>query len=144
MPFKIELNEYGQIVRTPFNLSDSFYEGQINGELDLLKSDGKVLSGCSVWTRKGTKVADIAWFSNELWKKQKEKTEATMAPEICGEVSSMSNTDYEMNQKRKFYFEQGAKEFWFCDDYENMSFYSPKRKLKKSILFPEFPHRVEI
>ena len=144
LPFKIELNEYGQIIMNPVKLSHSAYQGEIGHILKTQRDDGIVLAECAVWTRKGTKVADVAWFSDELWKKQKGKTEATIAPEICVEVSSMSNTDYEMNQKRKLYFEQGAKEFWFCDDYGNMSFYSPKRKLKKSILFPEFPDKVEI
>jgi len=144
LPFKIELNEYGQIIMNPVKLSHSAYQGEIGHILKTQRDDGIVLAECAVWTRKGTKVADVAWFSDELWKKQKGKTEATIAPEICVEVSSMSNTDYEMNQKRKLYFEQGAKEFWFCDDYGNMSFYSPKRKLKKSILFPEFPDKVKI
>ena len=47
-------------------------------------------------------------------------------------------------QNLRLYFEQGAKEVWICDEYGNMSFYSPKRKLVKSKMFAEFPNKVEI
>lgn len=144
LPFKIELNEWGQIVMNPVKLNHSVYQGEISHLLKSINPDGRVLVECAVWTQKGTKVADVAWFSSERWKGQKGKTEATIAPEICVEVSSMSNTDYEMKEKRKLYFDQDAKEFWLCDEYGNISFYDSKRKLNKSVLFPEFPNKIEI
>ena len=144
LPFKIELNEYGQIVMNLVKLNHSVYQGEIISRLRAINPDGKVLAECAVWTCKGTKVADVAWFSDELWSKQRGKTEATIAPEVCVEVSSMSNTGNEMKEKRELYFEQGAQEFWFCDEYGNISFYNSKKKLKNSVLFPEFPVKVEI
>ena len=144
LPFKIELNEWGHIVMNPVKLSHSAYQGEIGKIMSNLRDDGLVLSECAVWTRKGTKVADVAWFSDERWRKQKGNAEATIAPEICVEVLSMSNSAYEMEVKRKLYFEQSAQEFWICDEYGNISFYSAKRKLAKSKMFPEFQKRVEI
>ena len=144
LPFKIELNEWGQIVMNPVKLNHSVYSGEIIRLLVTESPEGKVLAECAVSTRKGTKVANVAWFSDELWNQMRGKTEATIAPEICVEVLSMSNSDYEMKEKRKLYFEQGAKEFWICDEYGNMSFYTAKRKLVKSKMFPEFPDKVEI
>lgn len=144
LPFKIELNEWGQIVMNPVKLNHSAYQDEISHLLKNIILDGRTLVECAIWTRKGTKVADVAWFSDEIWKQQKGKTEATIAPEICVEVLSMSNSDDEMKEKRKLYFEQGAKEVWICDEYGNMSFYSPKRKLVKSKMFAEFPNKVEI
>jgi Uma2 family endonuclease len=142
LPFKIELNERGQMVMTAIDNRTSFLKSEI--ALTLNRNFGRIGISCPIWTRKGTKVADVAWFSDERWKKQKGKTEATIAPELCVEVLSMSNSDYEMKEKRKLYFEQGAKEFWICDEYGNVSFYGAKRKLAKSKLFPEFPTKVEI
>ncbi|MDQ3179103.1 MAG: Uma2 family endonuclease [Acidobacteriota bacterium] len=144
LPFRIELNEWGHIVMNPVKLSHSAYQGEIGKIMNNLRDDGIVLAECAVWTRKGTKVADVAWISDDLWKKLKGKTEADIAPEICVEVLSMSNSVYEMDVKRKLYFEQGAKEFWICDEYGNISFYSPKRKLAKSKMFSEFPNKVKI
>jgi Uma2 family endonuclease len=66
------------------------------------------------------------------------------APEVCVEVLSMSNSDIEMKEKRKLYFERGAKEVWICDEYGNISFYNPKRKISKSAMFPDFPKKIEI
>ena len=141
LPFKIELNEWGQIVMTEKNNQTSFLKSEI---AKTFKERGMTGISCPIWTKKGTKVADVAWFSDVLWKTQKGKTEATVAPEICVEVLSMSNSAYEMEVKRKLYFEQGAKEFWICDEYGNISFYNSKRKFAKSKMFPEFPSKVEI
>lgn len=144
LPFKIETNEYGQIVMNPVKLNHSVYQGEMISRLRALNPDGKVLAECAVSTRKGTKVADVAWFSDKLWKGQKGKAEASVAPELCVEVASMSNSPKEMDEKRNLYFEQGAQEFWFCDEYGNISFYNQERRLKHSTLFPEFPDTIEI
>ncbi len=144
LPFKIELNEWGHIIMNPVKLSHSAYQGEIGKIMNNLRDDGIVLAECAIWTRKGTKVADVAWVSDKLWKKLKGKTEADVAPEICVEVLSMSNSAYEMEVKRALYFEQGAKEFWICDEYGNISFYDAKRKLNKSKMFPEFSDKIEI
>ena len=144
LPFKIELNECGQILMTKRTNQTSFKKSKISSQIHKLSDKGRITISCPIWTRKGTKVADVAWFSEELWKTQRGKIEAEIAPEICVEVLSMSNSDDEMKEKRKLYFEQGAKEVWICDEYGNMSFYSPKRKLVKSKMFAEFPNKVEI
>jgi Uma2 family endonuclease len=145
LPFKIELNEYGQIVMNPVKLSHSAYQGEIGNKLRALAPDmGRILVECAVWTKKGTKVADVAWFTDERWAGQKGKPEASVAPELCIEVASISNSQREMTQKRKLYFEQGAMEFWFCDEYGFLSFYDASGKIDRSFLFPEFPNKVEI
>jgi Uma2 family endonuclease len=145
LPFKIELNEYGQIVMNPVKLSHSAYQGEIVNRLRALLPDlGRTLVECAVWTKKGTKVADVAWFSDKLWQSQKGKAEASVAPELCVEVASMSNTEGEMAEKRKLYFQQGAQEFWFCDEYGDITFYNSEGRLKSSVLFSEFPNKVEI
>ena len=144
LPFKIELNEYGQIVMNPVELNHSVYQGEISHLLKSMNPHGRVLAECAVWTKKGTKVADAAWFSNERWKTQKGKAEAQIAPEICVEVASMSNSQREMRLKRKLYFEQGAQEFWFCDNYSNITFFDAEGPLNRTVLFPDFPNKIEI
>ncbi len=144
LPFRIELNERGQIVMNPVKANHSVYQGEIIRLLVNINPDGRVSAELAVWTSKGTKVTDVAWISIERWKEIKGKTEAMIAPEICVEVLSMSNSDDEMKEKRKLYFERGAKEVWICDEYGNVVFYNSKRKLKKSKMFSEFPNKVEI
>jgi Uma2 family endonuclease len=99
---------------------------------------------CAIRTRQGTKVADVAWASMERVKVIHKEADASVAPEVCVEVVSMSNTRSEMAKKRKLYFEQGAREVWECDEYGKMRFYGPVGELKRSALFPDFPARIEL
>lgn len=142
LPFKIELNEYGQIVMNPVKINHSFYQGRIATMLQNMREDGVSLTECAIWTRKGTKCADVAWASIELFEQLQGKTEAVIAPEVCVEVTSLSNTNKEMRQKRKLYFEQGAKEVWICDEYGDVKFYNESGELEQSKMFPAFPLKI--
>ena len=144
LPFKIELNEYGKIVMSPVKFEHSVFQGEIIRLLNTLVQGGRSAVECAISTRKGTKVADAAWLSEERYKQNKHKTECEIAPEICVEVVSSSNTEDEMREKQGLYFEKGAKEVWFCEENGNMSFYSLTGKLERSLLVPEFPQRIEI
>ena len=144
LPFKIELNERGQIVMSPTKVWHSAYQGEIALLLNALMKGGKILTECAIETSKGTKVADVAWASAGRFKRIRHEVACSVAPEICVEVVSESNTQAEMDEKRRLCFEKGAKEAWFCDDYGTMSFYNPEGKLKKSVCCPGFPARVRI
>ena len=144
LPFKIELNEKGEIVMNPVKVNHSIYQGEIAALMRSMREGGMVLAECAVWTKKGTKVADVAWASKQTLKVIKDQTECSIAPEVCVEVISYSNTDKEIRGKRKLYFDRGAKEVWICNKYGEITFYNPKRKLKKSELFPNFPLKIEI
>jgi Uma2 family endonuclease len=109
-----------------------------------MRQDGLALAECAVSTRKGTKVADVAWASLARAEAMQNETEASVAPEVCVEVVSMGNSKREMNAKKKLYFEKGAQEIWFCDEYGYMTFYNPQGQLDRSELFPDFPARVEL
>ncbi len=71
-----------------------------------------------------------------------DRASCSVAPEICVEVVSASNTAEEMAHKRKLYFEAGAAEVWFCDEQGAVQFFSVKGTLKRSRLCPKFPVRV--
>jgi Uma2 family endonuclease len=142
LPFKIELNEYGQIVMNPVKINHSVYQGRIIKLMGKLREDGEVMAECAIWTRRGTKVADVAWSSPETFVHIEGKTEARIAPEVCVEVVSMSNSEREMRLKRRLYFEQGAHEVWICDEYGAIKFYDASGELEKSKMFPDFPEKV--
>ncbi|HEX4947606.1 MAG TPA: Uma2 family endonuclease [Blastocatellia bacterium] len=144
LPFKIELNERGQVVMSPTKILHSVYQGKLSNLLFLLHTGGEVLVECAVKTRKGIKVADVAWASSELFQQIKNDVAASHAPEICIEVFSGSNTKAEMEEKRQLYFEQGAQEVWFCNRKGAISFYNPAGKLPQSELCPEFPTKIQV
>ncbi len=144
LPFKIELNEYGQIVMSPVKLVHSAFQGEIVYLLRSMMNAGTALVECAVKTKKGTKVADVAWLSEKRYKQNRYKTECEIAPEICVEVLSESNTKKEMKEKQRLYFEQGSQEVWLCKENGDIAFYDPKGLLEKSHLVPTFPTHIDI
>jgi Uma2 family endonuclease len=142
LPFKIETDERGQIIMNPVKINHSFYQGRIGNLIQNMRADGVILTECAIWTRRGTKCADVAWASLELFAKIQNKTEAQIAPELCVEVLSMSNSEPEMKQKRKLYFEQGAREVWICDEYGKIRFFDESGELENSKMFADFPKAI--
>ncbi len=144
LPFKIELNHRGQIIMSPAKVYHSAYQGEIEYLLRSLNKNGRALPECAIWTRNGTKVADVAWVSNQRFTIIKNEIECSIAPEICIEVLSNSNTDEEMQEKRQLYFDQQAQEVWICKQDGAIKFYNSKCQINKSILIPDFPQKIEI
>ena len=142
LPFKIELTETGQILMTPVKVLHAAFQGEIEHLLRRLKQDGLALPECAVATRKGTKVADVAWISYERFARIRHETEAPIAPEICVEILSASNTAEEMREKALLFFEKEAQEFWLCTEEGQMSFYNRTGQLARSLLVPDFPQVV--
>jgi len=49
-----------------------------------------------------------------------------------------------MREKRKLYFEQGAKELWICTEQGDMKFFNTGGKIDPSFLVPDFPKHIEL
>lgn len=141
LPFKIELDQWGRIVMSPAKVYHAVYQAEIAYALKFLLKKGRILTECAIATTKGTKVADVAWMSDERFLQVKHQAECSVAPEICVEVLSSSNTQDEMREKRQLYFEQGAIEVWICSEQGEMTFYTPSSELAQSILIPEFQQK---
>ena len=139
LSFKIELNRQGQLIMTPVKVYHSVFQGEIAALLKAERKDGKVLTECAVRTHQGTKVADVAWVSAETFQRVKNEVECSVAPEVCIEVLSSSNTAEEMEDKRSLYFANGAEEVWICDQQGHIRFYMPGTERNGSLLFPDFP-----
>ncbi len=124
LPYKIELNEWGNIVMTPASNRHGSIQMKIGFLMMSQMGHGTVLSECSVDTSKGVKVADVAWASSEFLDRNRGQTPYIEAPEICVEIISPSNTQEEMMEKKDLYFSRGAREFWLCDEDGNMAFHN--------------------
>ena len=142
LPFKIELNESGQILMSPVKVYHSAFQGKIAALLYIHLGQGEVLAECAIKTDMGTKVADVAWASDERFAVIRTETECSIAPEICVEVVSESNTDDEMNKKKALYFKKGALEVWMCDEHGQMEFYGLDGKRNTSSLVESFPGNI--
>jgi len=143
LPFKLELNEYGQIVMSPAKVYHSILQGEIAALLKNFRPEGRALTECAIYTHKGTKVADVAWASPEVFQHIKTEVECSVAPEICVEILSSTNTGIEMQDKISLYFSRGAKEVWLCSPEGKLTFHIPANIVEHSVLFPNFPQQVD-
>jgi Uma2 family endonuclease len=143
LPFKIELNKWGQIVMSPVKIKHSFYQGRIQRLLESLLKTGEVMPECAIDTSDGVKVADVVWCSAERFDRIQEQVSASIAPEICIEVKSSGNTLDEMEFKQRLYFEAGAIEVWICNEQGQITFSNDRSELAQSLLVPNFPDRIE-
>lgn len=137
LPFKIELNRFGQIVMSPA----SNHHGYIQARLTyfLMKhgdDESRVVTECSIDTEDGTKVADVAWLSPGFWSAHGSETPYSGAPDLCIEIQSPSNSKAELEFKRSLYFSAGAKEVWVCNESAELTFNCPEGQIEQSSLFP--------
>lgn len=139
LPYKIELNGRGQIIMSPTSYYRGKYSNRIARILESLATEGEVIVECAVETADGVREADVAWLSSGLAAQMQEVYACPIAPEICVEVLSPSNTIEELLQKRLLYIGAGAKEYWMCDREGKMRFFDGTKELEKSQLIPEFP-----
>ncbi len=143
LPYKIELNQWGQIVMSPAKIKHGFFQNKIGSLLDQLTTGGEATIECAIQTADNVKVADVAWASDERADIILEEVSASIAPEICVEVRSDSNTNAEMEFKKKLYFEAGAQEVWICDRLGNLTFFNQEQQLETSKLVPDFPLQIK-
>ncbi|MBR8827553.1 MAG: Uma2 family endonuclease [Gomphosphaeria aponina SAG 52.96 = DSM 107014] len=144
LPFKIETNKWGQIVMSPAKFKHSFYQGRIISILAELMDTGQPIPEAAIQTTDGVKVADVVWCSDGRLVQILEEDAASIAPEICVEVKSGSNTLKEMEEKKNLYLEAGAVEVWLCNEAGDIRFYNQQGELKNSLLVPDFPNKIVI
>jgi Uma2 family endonuclease len=100
------------------------------------------LPECPVSTIDGVKAADVGWYSAERFALVEGQIAFELAPEICVEILSPSNTAAEMQHKRHLYFEASAEEVWLCDETGHLQFFAasaPDTPVEKSTRCPSFP-----
>ena len=145
LPFKMELNRWGQLIMSPAKNIHSVLQWEIQRTIyDLLGHNGKAIPECSILTSDNVKVADVVWISDARYAQVKHEIVYSIAPELCIEVISASNTKKEMLQKKDLYFAAGAEEFWICTETGELSFYNRSGEMKQSQLLPNFPAKISI
>ena len=92
LPYKIELNQWGQIVMSPAKPKHSIYQGIILELLNSMLNTGLAFPECAIATSDNVKVADVVWASDERLNIIEDEDAASIAPEICLEIKSASNT----------------------------------------------------
>jgi Uma2 family endonuclease len=138
----MELNRQGQIIMSPTRYKHGYFQTEIAWLLKNRMPQGYVTTECGIETSDGTKVADATWSSAERFQVNRDMFSCSIAPEICVEVSSPANAWDEMMRKRDLYFQQGALEYWLCDELGNVRFFDHTGEIDCSRLCPAFPNRI--
>jgi Uma2 family endonuclease len=112
LPYKIELNAWGKVEMSPASNRHSRLQGLLALALGTQLKGGGVLPECSILTRIGIRVPDVAWASSDFLAAYGEITPFMRAPEICVEIVSPSNVQAEITEKRDAYLATGALEVW--------------------------------
>jgi Uma2 family endonuclease len=115
LPYKIELNSWGKLEMTPANNRHGRLQSAVAFELRR-QLQGMVVTECSILTRIGVRVPDVAWASPEFMQAFGEITPYTQAPEICVEILSPSDADAEVVEKTAAYLAAGALEVWLVSE----------------------------
>ena len=141
LPYRVETNCYGQLLMSPpASGGHSSRQGDIAYTLRR-KLGGSSLPECPISTLDGVKVADVGWYSDSRFEQVANQNVFEIAPEICIEVLSPSNSELEMRTKRHLYFEAGAEEVWLCDISGKIRYFSkssPDQELSISPVCPKF------
>ncbi len=146
LPYKIETNGYNQIIMSPA----SSWHGEIQAEICRVLGNrlpgGRVINEAPIQTSDGIRVPDVAWISMERRKPHRHAVTLPVAPEICIEVLSPSNTREEMQEKMQLFFGASAHEVWLCDEDGRMKFFtavSAPQSVPQSLLCPDFPLQID-
>lgn len=132
LPYKIELDRYGNIVMSPASNRHGRLQGVLFALLDRL-AHGRALLETSIATPEGVKVADVAWCSDSFYQRHGYETPYSAAPEICVEVRSPSNSDEEMRLKTALYLAAGAQEVWVVQESGEVRYFGAEGERSASL-----------
>jgi Uma2 family endonuclease len=110
VPGKIEIDLWGRVVMSP----PSVYHGTVQARLvrRLAALAGEAIVEVPIATPMGLFLPDVAWASAQFMKLHRAENPLMVAPEVCIEVVSPSNSVKEMQEKKEAYFAVGAQEVW--------------------------------
>ena len=132
LPFKIELNQFGQLLMSPVSNLHGLIKARLAAALLNEMPKGEVITGCSIETSDGVKVADVVWASATFIAEYGYSTPYIKAPELCIEIVSPSDSKQEMAQKTELYLARGAQEVWIIHEGAEIDIFTHTGPLTKS------------
>jgi Uma2 family endonuclease len=132
LPYKIEINAWGKIEMSPASNRHGRLQAELIAELKRELPAGLVVSECSILTRIGIRVADVAWASADFMQAFGEITPYQRAPEICVEIVSASNTKAEIDEKIGACLAAGAREVWLVSEAGDIRYFNASGEHAKS------------
>ena len=145
LPYKIELNKWGNIEMSPARNRHGKLQSRIAYLLQPQMPDGITVTECAIETVENVKVPDVAWTSYERYDSATAPDDfyTDTAPEICVEIVLPSNAPAEQMYKGELYLQAGAEEFWLGDELGGVRFFETKGPMERSKPCPDFPQTIE-
>jgi Uma2 family endonuclease len=131
LPYKVELNSWGKVEMSPANNRHSRLQGELAAELRR-QLGATVFTQCSILTKIGIRVPDVAWASSNFMTAYGEITPYMRAPEICVEIISPSNVQAEIEEKKRAYLETGAEEVWLVSEDGSIRYFDRSGEIAKT------------
>jgi len=147
LPFKVELTSRGILEMSPARPRHGEFQSRISTLLTQLLPKGRVIVECPIESVEGeVRVPDVAWIERGRERYNATETALIVAPDICVEVLSWSNTPEEMTHKREFCAVLGCREFWACTEAGAVTFHEAAtgERLASSALCPSFPSTINL
>ncbi len=142
LPYKVETNARGQLILSPRTNRHSDLQSALFQLLQQYAPEGHISVEYALATPEGVKAPDVVWMSRERREKMRATGDpSTLAPEVCVEVMSTSNTNEEMQKKRARYRTIGAEEIWVVSEDGAIRFYA-EEEIDHSAIAPGCPNRV--
>jgi Uma2 family endonuclease len=139
IPCKVELSEKGAIEVSPPTIRHAFIQAFLTRELARQRPEGTTLTECTVETDIGMRIPDVVWVSRELMERHRNEKQFRVAPDLCVEVLSPTNTRIQMAEKTAAYLAAGAKEVWIVDEDGTPEIYTSAGRVSASTLGFELP-----
>jgi Uma2 family endonuclease len=131
LPFKIELNRYGNIEMSPARNWHAIYQADLIGFLNG-RLGGRAAPELAIDTSEGQRVPGVSWAARPYWQAHFEETSASAAPPLCVEIVSASNSLEKMRIKIAAYIEAGAIEAWLVGKDRSTRFFAAKGEIDAS------------
>jgi Uma2 family endonuclease len=142
---RVETDRHGNIIMSPPPAANhGSYQSEISFQLHRRMPHGRVTTECPISTADGVRAADITWASPECLRHLGNRAVYPRCPEICVEVLSPRNTRSEIEEKKRLYFDAGAREVWLCSNNGSITFFTSAGQIPTSTLCPQFPKRIKL
>lgn len=143
--YKVETNAKGDVVsEPPPSRRHKALQRRIVQLLDRALSGGEAVTEFPIHTSEGTKLPDVAWLSAEAWNASVADDMAVVVPLVCAEVLCPSNTDVEMEEKRRIYLDLGVDEVWICDEKGRIRVFTEQGEADASQFVGDLPDPIDI
>jgi Uma2 family endonuclease len=141
----VETDQYGQIIMSP--RPEGIHQSRGVTIIELLEihfPEHEALFERSVLTDIGVKKPNVILLAPDRIELAMDNQALMVAPKICVEVISPTNTRKEITEKREAYLRAGALEVWICDRNSRMTFFNHEGPLQHSQLCPDFPIHLDL